>query len=50
MKREELEKHLGRTVEITLFDGDTIKENYIKQEKSGLRMNQIYIFRITIIF
>ena len=25
MKREELEKHLGRTVEITLFDGDTIK-------------------------
>ena len=25
MKREELEKHLGNIVEITLFDGDIIK-------------------------
>lgn len=25
MKREELEKHMGKIVEITLFDGDVIK-------------------------
>lgn len=25
MKREELEKYLGKTIKITLFDGDVIK-------------------------
>lgn len=41
MTRYELERHLGKYVEIVLFDGTVIEAFYIKQVKKPLKMTLI---------
>lgn len=44
MKREDMEKHLGKAVEITLFDGEVIRGELHKTREEKFKSNpNLYI-------